>query len=116
MDNNIWGFHENLKVTPIAMGDFLMVILTITLVDESLQMNLYKVHNLPLLHPELQIEVTYDLEGEYFATLIQGIYIALPDATNIKLCMVSQGHLCMFNQASVPSRYNSLVYLCPFHK
>ena len=84
------------------MGDFLMAILTIPLVDESLQMNLYKVRNLPLLHPELQVEVIYDLEGEYFTTLMQGIYMALPDATNIKLCMVSQGHLCMFNQAMYP--------------
>ena len=66
-----------------------MVILTIPLVDESLQMNLYKVHSLPLLHPKLQIEVTYNLEGH-------------PDATNIKLCMVSQGHLCMFDQAMYP--------------
>ena len=28
--------------------------------------------------------------------------MALPDATNIKLCMVSQGHLCMFDQAMFP--------------
>ena len=60
------------------------------------------VHNVPLLHPELQREVTYNLEGEYFATLMQGMYMSLPDATNIKFCMVSQGHLCMFNQAMYP--------------
>ena len=66
VDNNIWGFFENVKVAPIVIGDILIVILTIPLVDESLQMNLYKVHNLPLLHPDLQIEVTYDLEGAYF--------------------------------------------------
>ena len=102
VDKNIWEFYENVKITPIDMGDFLMVILTIPLFDESLQMNLYKVHNLPLLHPELQIEVTYDLKGEYFAILMQGMYMALPDATNIKLCMVSQGYLCMFNEAMYP--------------
>ena len=63
---NIWEFYENVKVAPIVIGDFLMVILTIPLFDESLHMNLYKVDNLPLLHPELQIEVTYDLDGNYF--------------------------------------------------
>ena len=99
---NIWEFYENVKVTPIVMEDFLMVILTIPLVNESLQMNLYKVHNLPLLHPDLQIEVTYDLEGEYFATLMQGMFMALIDTTNTKLCMVSQGCLCMFDQTIYP--------------
>ena len=94
--------NENVKVTPIVMGDFLMVILTIPLVAESLQINLYKVHNLPLLHPDLQIEVTYNLEAEYFATLMQGMYMALPDTTNLKLCMVSQGHLHMFDQDMYP--------------
>ena len=102
VDRNIWEFYENLRVTPIVMGDFLMVILTIPLVDNSIQMNLYKVHNLPLLHPDLHIEVTYDLEEEYFATLMQGMYMALPDATTIKHCMVLQGHLCMFDQAMYP--------------
>ena len=102
VDNNIWEFYENVKVTPLVIGDFLKVILTTPLVDESLQMNLYKVHNLHLLHPDLQIEVTYDLEGAYFATLMQGMYMALPDTTNIKLCMVSQVHLCMFDQVMYP--------------
>ena len=102
VDNNIWEFYENIKVTPIVMRDFLMVILTIPLGDDSLQMNLYKVNNLPLLHHELQKEVTYDLEGEYFTTVIQGMYMTLSDATNIKLSTVSQGHLCMFDQAIYP--------------
>ena len=102
VDFHIWEFYENLKVTLIVMGDFLMTILNIPLVDESLQMNLYKIHNLPLLHPELHIEVTYDLKREYFTTLMQGMYMALPDAINIKLCVVSQGHLCMFDQAMYP--------------
>ena len=33
---------------------------------------------------------------------MQGMYMALPDTTNIKLCMVSQGHLCMFDQVMYP--------------
>ena len=47
------------------MDDFLLIILTIPLKDHSLGMNLYKVYNLPALHPELKVEFTYELEGEY---------------------------------------------------
>ena len=32
-----------------------MLILTVPLVDQSLQMDLYKVYNLPMLHPTLHM-------------------------------------------------------------
>ena len=44
------------------MNDFLMIILDIPLVNKSLEMNLYKVHNLLILHPDLKVETTYELE------------------------------------------------------
>ena len=49
------------------MDDFLMLILTVPLVDKSLQMDLYRVHNQLALHPRLNIQFTYQLEGEYLA-------------------------------------------------
>ena len=50
---NIWAYYNIIKVTPIVLEDHLMVILTIPLIDNLLDVNLYKVHNLPLLHPKL---------------------------------------------------------------
>ena len=46
------------------MDDFLLIILTIPLKDQFLEMNLCKVYNLPTLHPELKVEYIYELEGE----------------------------------------------------
>ena len=76
-----------------------MLILTVHLVDQSLQMNLYKVHNLPMLHPTLNVHVQYELEGTYFATMMENMFISLPTALDVKLCLVTSGHLCMFDQA-----------------
>ena len=64
---NIWNYYPIMKITPIVMDDFLLIILTIPLTDQSLEMNLYKVYNSPALHPELKVEFTYELEGEYLA-------------------------------------------------
>ena len=75
-----------------------MVILTILLIDSSLDVNLYKVHNLPMLYPQLQIQVVYELKGAYFATHMHGMYATIPKETDIKLCLKSQGHLCMFEE------------------
>ena len=42
---NIWAYYGNVKLTPIVLQDYLMLILTIPLIDHSLQMDLYKVYN-----------------------------------------------------------------------
>ena len=53
--------------------------MTIPLKDTSLQMNVYKVNNLPLIHPKLNISVTYELEGKYLAIGHEGHYVSLPE-------------------------------------
>ena len=45
------------------MQDFLLVILIIPLIDQSLEMDLFMVYNLPALQPELKIQFKYELEG-----------------------------------------------------
>ena len=37
---NIWNYYPIMKITPIVMDDFLLIILTIPLTDQSLEMNL----------------------------------------------------------------------------
>ena len=63
---NIWNYYTIMKITPIVMDDFLLILLTIPLTDQSLEMDLYKIYNLPTLHPKLKIKFTYQIEGEYY--------------------------------------------------
>ena len=99
---NIWNYYPIMKITPIVMDDFLLIILTIPLIDQSLEMNLYKVYNLPALHPELKVEFTYELEGEYLAITKNKLYAALPTAREIRICTGTGGYLCLMNQALYP--------------
>ena len=101
-ETNIWSYYRTVKLTPIVLDDYLMLILTVPLVDQSLHMNLYKVHNLPMLHPTLNVHVQYELEGSYLAMMMEGMFITLPAALDVKLCLVTNGHLCMFNQVLYP--------------
>ena len=75
LKTNIWSYYGTVKLTPIVLQDYLMLILTIPLVDQSLQMNLYKVHNLPMLHPTLNVHVQYELEGTYLVTMMEGMFM-----------------------------------------
>ena len=54
-ETNIWSYYGTVKLTPIVLQDYLMLILTVPLLDQSLQVNLYKVHNFPMLHPTLNV-------------------------------------------------------------
>ena len=99
---NIWNYYPIMKIMPVVMDDFLLIILTIPLTDQSLEMNLYKVYNLPALHPELKVEFTYELEGEYLAITKNKLYAALPTAREIRICKGTGGYLCLMNQALYP--------------
>ena len=79
-ETNIWSYCSTVKLTPIVLQDYLMLILTVPFVDQSLEMNLYKVHNLPMLHPRLNMHAQYEIEGMYLATLMEGMFISLPSA------------------------------------
>ena len=110
-ETNIWSYYCTIKLTPIVLQDYLMLILTVPLIDQSLQIELYKVYNLPMLHPTLNVHVQYEIEGTYLATLMEGMFISLPSALDIKLCLMTNGHLCMFDQALHPmERINWCVY------
>ena len=99
---NIWNYYSIMKITLVVMDDFLLTILTIPLTDQSLEMNLYKVYNLPALHPELKVEYIYELEGEYLAITKNKLYAALPTAREIRICKGTGGCLCLMNQVLFP--------------
>ena len=106
-ETNIWSYYRTIKLTPIVLEDYLMLILTVPLIDQSLHMDLYKVHNLPMLHPTLHVHAQYEIEGSYLATVMDGMFITLPTALDVRLCLMMNGHLCMFNQALVSSGMHS---------
>ena len=52
-----------------------------------------------MLHTTLNMHAQCELEGAYLATLMKGMFVSLPPALDVKLCLITNGHLCMFDQA-----------------
>ena len=46
-------------------------------------------------------------EGTYLTTMMEGMFISLPTALDVKLCLFTNGHLCMFNQALYPVEHTN---------
>ena len=38
----------------------------------------------------------YELESLYIATVMDGMFVTLPTALDVGLCLMTNGHLCMF--------------------
>ena len=102
--HDIQGYYNVIRVTALLTDDVLFIVMTIPLKDTSLQMNVYKVHNLPLIHLKLNISVPYELEGKYLAIGHEGHYVSLPEEGELTMCLlVTRDGLCKMNQALYPS-------------
>ena len=87
----------------MVLNRLLVILLMIPLTDQSLEMNLYRVHNLPLTAPDLHMTATYSLEGEYLAIGKKGMYVAIPDRESIQICIMSELGLCTMKTALYPA-------------
>ena len=82
----------------------LVILLTIPILDTTLELNIYQVHNLWAIPPGYQLAVTYQLEGEYFAVGKHGLYVALPHHDMVVRCINSNLAIFQMDQALYPAR------------
>ena len=100
----IWKYYDNIRVYPVLMDNMLVILLTISILDTTLELNIYRVHNLPAIPPGHQLAVTYQLEGEYFTGGKHGVYVALPHHDMVVRCRNSNLAICQMDQALYPAR------------
>ena len=100
----IWNYYEVMKVTPIILDKMLVILLTIPIMDKSLELNIYRVHNLPSIPPGQEVAATYQLEGDYFAIGKHGVYVTIPTERAVQLCIESNLAICTMGQALYPSK------------
>ena len=99
---DIWKYYKVIKITPVVIDKLLVILLTIPIIDSTLELNIYCVHNLPAIPPGHKIAITYLLEGDYFAIGKHGVYAALPNEWSIQVCLESDLAICMLGQALYP--------------
>ena len=63
----LWKYYDNIRVYPVLTDNMLVIFLTIPILVTTLELNIYRVHNVPAVPPGHQLAATYQLEGEYFA-------------------------------------------------
>ena len=61
---NIWYLYKFIKLQSFMLSDTLYAVLHIPLVDKSLQFCLFRIHNIPLVHPTLHKSFQYTIQEE----------------------------------------------------
>ena len=101
----IWKYYKVIKITPVVIDKLLVILLTIPIIDSTLELNIYRVHNLPAIPLGHKKATTYLLEGDYFTIGKHGVYAALPNEQSIQVCLESNLAICMIGQALYPTMH-----------
>ena len=86
-----------MKLWSFMTSNTLYFVLHIPQVDRSLQFHLFRIHNIPLVHPILKKSFRHATEEEYLAIRSDKQYILFPLSTDIMGCQVSNGKFCHIN-------------------
>ena len=101
----IWKYYGVIKVTPIVMDKMLVILMTIPVLDKSLELNIYQVHNLPAIPPGQEVAALYQLESRYFAIGKHGMYVTLPTEQSVRVCLQTELAICILEQALYPVKH-----------
>ena len=101
----IWKYYSVIKVTPIVMDRMLVILMTIPVLDKTLELNIYQVHNLPAIPPGQEVAALYQLEGKYFAIGKHGMYVTLPTEQSVRICLQTELAICILEQALYPIKH-----------
>ena len=80
----------------------LVILMTIPMLDKTLELNIYQVHNLPATPPGQEVESLYQLGNKYFVIGRHGMYITLPTEQSVRICLQTELAICILEQALYP--------------
>ena len=101
----IWKYYSVIKVTPIVMDKMLVILMTIPVLDKTLELNIYQVHNLPAVPPGQEVEALYQLENRYFAIGKHGMHVTLPTEQSVRTCLQTELAICILGQVLYPVKH-----------
>ena len=101
----IWKYYSVIKITLIVMDKMLVILMTIPVLDKTLELNIYQVHNLPAIPPGQEVATLYQLESKYFAIGKHGMYVTLPMEQSVRICLQTELAICILEQALYPIKH-----------
>jgi hypothetical protein len=103
--NDVWSYYQFMTIVPTIVGQYMVVSLEIPLVDASSAITVYRTYNLPAVHPEMNLNFQYELEGKYIGVSQDQEYFMLPRDEDVEMCEFTQGFACRMRTAMYPVQH-----------
>ena len=101
-EGDIWPFYSLIRTIPVLCEEFRVFVVEMPLWSKDMHMNLYKVHNLPAIHPQYELAITYAIEGLYYAVSNDWGYVSIPDERAVAHCEKTGPKVCHFKAPLYP--------------
>ena len=88
---SVWQYYRFLTVTPATHGNNFVLVIKIPLIDLELDMNLYKIYNLPIYNHHIGKSLKYQLEGTNSAVTKDNKYATTLSNTEFIRCTLANG-------------------------
>ena len=115
-NENIWHYYKFLSITHTTHNDKIIMLIKIPLIDQDSSLDLYKIYNLPVFHPEINKEITYQIESQTLAVSSDRNYITIPTESEFIECTLASGHFCNIRSALYHVKSSSLCVVALFLK
>ena len=78
------------------MNDTLIISIILFLIDNTFNLQLHQVHNIPVVNTMLHKTLTIEIANHYLVITDDEQYYSCPIDTDITKCLVSKGHYCSY--------------------
>ena len=101
--NTIYKFYKVVRFEVTIEKKLMLGVFQVPLIEKNKQFQLFKIYNLPILVPEANLQVQYDLTFKYLAITTGVQYVAFPQEEEIMGCQLTGGAFCELNTALFPT-------------
>ena len=112
---NTWYMCKFIKLWSFMKSGTLYTILHTPLVDKSLEFHLFRIQNIPSLHPGLKKSFRYSIQEEFLTIRLDVQYITCPLSTDIMASQPSNSQFCHINSplyvADTSNSYSYVLFL-----
>ncbi len=112
--NSLWYYYQILTCTMLVKENQYAIVVTLPLLDRNSNYEIYKIHNVPLPHENVDLVAYYELETTNLAVNIEHTNYVLMNDVDMVQCNMPLTHFCALKAPSYTVAHSHLCVVALF--